>query len=185
METIISPNPVFPSLLRVPNGEGNFKLTYLLQFLSVEAKIADLGFSAKWFFFLYFFLQNFHFGKSYGDLIFYVCELRCETRCSCSVQRCFNIICCELIFERCPRWLRSRTRSWSYLPFPLDSTALCSLCECRQSTYNSSQNNNVICCMGSNWWPHQVRITRDPSSPAERTKHSVDSNQSSKWKTFH
>ena len=49
------------------------------QFLSVEAKIADLSFSEKWYFFLYFFLQNFHFDKSYGDLIFYECELRSET----------------------------------------------------------------------------------------------------------
>ena len=67
-------------LLRVPNGEGKFKLTYLLAFLEIEAKIADLGFSSKRYFFPYFVLKKFHFEKSYGDFIFYAGELRCAEK---------------------------------------------------------------------------------------------------------
>ena len=67
-------------LLRVPNGERKFKLTYLPEFLEYEAKIADLGFSSKRYFFPYFVLKIFHFEKSYGAFIFYAGELRCAEK---------------------------------------------------------------------------------------------------------
>ena len=66
------------------------------QFWSVEAKIADLGFSEIWYFFLYFFLQNFNLCQSYGDLIFYACELRCAGFFSSKIWN-LKIGFCELI----------------------------------------------------------------------------------------
>ena len=44
--------------------------------------------------------------------------------------------------------------------------------------------NNILYCTGSNWWPNQLRVTRGPSSPAGRTKHSVGSNQSIETKSI-
>ena len=52
-------------------------MAYLLAFLEIEAKIADLGFSSKRYFFPYFVLKKIDFEKSYGDFIFYAGELRC------------------------------------------------------------------------------------------------------------
>ena len=67
-------------VLRVPNGERNFKMTYLRAPWIIFNIIAYLSFSAKTYFLCNFFLQNFHFEKSYGDLIFYVFELRCTEK---------------------------------------------------------------------------------------------------------
>ena len=55
--------------------------------MELEAKIADLGFSSKRYFFLNFVLENFHFEKSYGDFIFYVCELRCAEKNRAKFQK--------------------------------------------------------------------------------------------------
>ena len=62
-------------------------MTYLLAFLEIEAKIADLGYSSKRYFFLYFVLKNFHFEKSYGDFIFYAGELRCAEKIAANFQK--------------------------------------------------------------------------------------------------
>ena len=48
--------------------------------MELEAKIADLSFSAKRYFLCIFVLNIFHFEKSYGDFIFYACELRCAEK---------------------------------------------------------------------------------------------------------
>ena len=55
--------------------------------MELEAKIADLGFSSKRYFFPYFVLKKNHFEKSYGDFIFYAGELRCAEKNRAKFQK--------------------------------------------------------------------------------------------------
>ena len=67
----------FKVVLHVPNGDSNFKLTYLRAPMELANKIADLGFSEKSYFLYDFLFKTFHSEKSYRGLIFFVSELRC------------------------------------------------------------------------------------------------------------
>ena len=87
-------------VLHVPNGERNFKLTYRPPFLSVEAKIADLSFSAKWYFLCKFWKIRKKFRKKYRGLIFLTCELRSETFFENSFRK----------FENFYVWIEKRNR---------------------------------------------------------------------------
>ena len=94
-------------LLHVPNGERNFKLTYRPPFLSVEAKIADLSFSAKWYFLCKFWKIRKKFRKKYRGLIFLTCELRSETFFEKKFSKVWKNLPCELRPEEALRGFKA------------------------------------------------------------------------------
>ena len=85
----------------VPKGERNFKLIPWAPFWSVEAKIADLSFSAKTYFLCKFWKIRKKFEFFYRGLKFFMCELRSETflKQFSKKYRCLKKFTCELRSE--------------------------------------------------------------------------------------